>query len=83
MTIIITDDEVRRLLPMGECIDAMRVAFRDFAAGTASVARIEPHAPAIRAFRNATWRAKATRPCRLALTVVRGLRPTKALVTST
>jgi ornithine cyclodeaminase/alanine dehydrogenase-like protein (mu-crystallin family) len=35
MTIIITDDDVRRLLPMRECIDAMRVAFRDFAAGTA------------------------------------------------
>jgi alanine dehydrogenase len=35
MTIIITDDDVRRLLPMRECIDAMRVAFRDFAAGEA------------------------------------------------
>ncbi len=35
MTIIITDDDVRRLLPMRECIDAMRVAFRDFAAGRA------------------------------------------------
>ena len=33
MTIIITDDDVRRLLPMRECIDAMRVAFREFAAG--------------------------------------------------
>src|ERR1700685_2233428 len=30
MTIIITDEDVRRLLPMRECIDAMRVAFRDF-----------------------------------------------------
>ena len=35
MTIIITDADVRRLLPMRECIDAMRVAFRDFAAGEA------------------------------------------------
>jgi alanine dehydrogenase len=35
MTIIITDEDVRRLLPMRECIDAMRVAFRDFAAGAA------------------------------------------------
>ncbi len=35
MTIIITDDDVRRLLPMGDCIEAMRVAFRDFADGVA------------------------------------------------
>ncbi len=35
MTIIITDEDVRRLLPMRECIDAMRVAFRDFADGVA------------------------------------------------
>ena len=35
MTIIITDQDVRRLLPMRECIDAMRVAFREFAAGRA------------------------------------------------
>jgi alanine dehydrogenase len=35
MTIIITDDDVRRLLPMRECIDAMRVAFRDFSDGAA------------------------------------------------
>src|SRR5271170_2905950 len=35
MTIIITDEDVRRLLPMGECIEAMRVAFRDFADGSA------------------------------------------------
>jgi ornithine cyclodeaminase/alanine dehydrogenase-like protein (mu-crystallin family) len=35
MTIIITDEDVRRLLPMRECIDAMRVAFRDFDAGEA------------------------------------------------
>ncbi len=35
MTIIITDEDVRRLLSMRECIDAMRVAFRDFADGTA------------------------------------------------
>jgi len=31
MTIIITDDDVKRLLSMTECIDAMRVAFSDFA----------------------------------------------------
>jgi alanine dehydrogenase len=35
MTIIITDEDVRRLLPMRECIDAMRLAFRDFADGVA------------------------------------------------
>ena len=35
MTIIITDEDVRRLLPMGECIDAMRLAFREFADGAA------------------------------------------------
>jgi alanine dehydrogenase len=35
MTIIITDEDVLRLLPMRECIDAMRVAFRDFDAGEA------------------------------------------------
>jgi alanine dehydrogenase len=35
MTIIITDDDVKRLLPMQDCIEAMRVAFRDFAAGSA------------------------------------------------
>ena len=35
MTIIITDDDVKRLLPMPDCIEAMRVAFRDFADGKA------------------------------------------------
>jgi ornithine cyclodeaminase/alanine dehydrogenase-like protein (mu-crystallin family) len=35
VTIIITDDDVKRLLPMSECIEAMRVAFRDFADGIA------------------------------------------------
>ena len=35
MTIIITDDDVKRLLPMRDCIEAMRVAFRDFADGIA------------------------------------------------
>jgi alanine dehydrogenase len=35
MTIIITDDDVRRLLPMEDCIEAMRVAFRDFSDGNA------------------------------------------------
>jgi len=35
MTIIITDDDVRRLLPMRECIEAMRLAFGDFADGIA------------------------------------------------
>ena len=41
------------------------------------------YAPAMIDLRNATWREKAALPCVLALTVVRGLRPTKALVTST
>jgi ornithine cyclodeaminase/alanine dehydrogenase-like protein (mu-crystallin family) len=35
VTIIITDDDVQRLLPMKDCIEAMRVAFRDFADGSA------------------------------------------------
>lgn len=35
MTIIITDDDVKRLLSMPECIKAMRVAFSDFANGIA------------------------------------------------
>lgn len=35
MTIIITDDDVQRLLSMEECIEAMRVAFADFAKGDA------------------------------------------------
>jgi alanine dehydrogenase len=35
MTIIITDDDVSRLLSMRECIDAMRVAFKDFSNGVA------------------------------------------------
>ena len=35
MTIIITDDDVRRLLPMRDCIAAMRTAFCDFADGSA------------------------------------------------
>jgi len=35
MTIIITDEDVRRLLPMRDCIAAMRTAFRDFADGSA------------------------------------------------
>jgi ornithine cyclodeaminase/alanine dehydrogenase-like protein (mu-crystallin family) len=35
MAIIITDDDARRLLSMKECIEAMRIAFRDFATGKA------------------------------------------------
>jgi hypothetical protein len=35
VTIIITDDDVKRLLPTEDCIEAMRVAFRDFADGIA------------------------------------------------
>lgn len=35
MTIIITDDDVKRLLPMRDCIEAMRVAFGDLADGVA------------------------------------------------
>ena len=35
MAIVITDDDVRRLLSMPECIEAMRVAFRDYAEGKA------------------------------------------------
>jgi alanine dehydrogenase len=35
MAIIITDDDVRRLLSMAECIGAMRTAYQDFADGKA------------------------------------------------
>src|SRR5258708_22384322 len=35
MTIIITDEDVKRLLPMQDCIEAMRVAFGDSADGIA------------------------------------------------
>jgi len=35
MTIIITDDDVKRLLPMRDCIEAMRIAFNDLAGGAA------------------------------------------------
>lgn len=35
MTIIITDDDVTRLLSMRECVDAMKVAFMDFSDGVA------------------------------------------------
>jgi alanine dehydrogenase len=35
MTLIITGDDVQRLLTMGECIEAMRIAFKDFADGVA------------------------------------------------
>jgi len=36
MTIVITDDDVKRLLSMKECIDAMRTAFADLADGKAA-----------------------------------------------
>jgi alanine dehydrogenase len=35
MTIIITDEDVKRLLPMRDCVEAMRVAFGDLANGAA------------------------------------------------
>jgi hypothetical protein len=35
MTIIITDEDVKRLLPMRDCVEAMRVAFGDLADGAA------------------------------------------------
>lgn len=35
MPIVITDDDVRRHLSMRECIEAMRICFRDFAEGQA------------------------------------------------
>jgi len=35
MPLVITDDDARRLLSMDECIDAMRICFRDFAEGKA------------------------------------------------
>src|SRR5262249_20491621 len=35
MTIIITDKDVKRLLPIRDCVDAMRVAFADLANGAA------------------------------------------------
>jgi alanine dehydrogenase len=35
MAIVITDDDARRLLTMEECVEAMRLAYRDFADGKA------------------------------------------------
>ena len=35
MTLIITGDDVERLMTMGECIEAMEIAFKDFANGIA------------------------------------------------
>ena len=35
MPLVITDDDARRLLPMHECVEAMRVCFGDFANGKA------------------------------------------------
>ena len=35
MPLVITDDDARRLLPMDECIDAMRTCFLDLAGGKA------------------------------------------------
>jgi alanine dehydrogenase len=46
MPIVITDDDVRRLLSMPECIEAMRTCFRDFAEGEAvSLPRLRYSAP--------------------------------------
>ena len=36
MAIIITDDDVRKHMPMEDCIEAMRIAFTDFADGRAT-----------------------------------------------
>jgi ornithine cyclodeaminase/alanine dehydrogenase-like protein (mu-crystallin family) len=33
--LVITDQDVERLLPMKDCIEAMRVAFQEWANGTA------------------------------------------------
>jgi alanine dehydrogenase len=35
MTLIITDEDVKRLMPMQDCIEAMRIAFSDLATGAA------------------------------------------------
>ena len=56
---------------------------RVFAAARAKVNPAPPYPPAMIDLRKATWRAKAARPGGLALTVVRGRRATKALLTST
>jgi len=57
MTLIITDDDVQRLLSMEECIEAMRVAFGDFAKGDAvnrpRMRYVAKHSdPALRYFAN-------------------------------
>ena len=71
-----------RALPRGRrrCSNSRRVPRRPPLARQTWLAA---HAPAMIAFRKATWRAKAALPFGLALTVVRGRRATKALVTST
>ncbi len=46
MAIIITDDDARRLLTMAECMEAMEVAFRDYALGEAiSLPRVRYRTP--------------------------------------
>ena len=35
MPLVITDEDARRLLPMDECVEAMRICFGDFANGKA------------------------------------------------
>ena len=45
MAIIITDDDARKHLSMPECIEAMQVAFRDYAEGKAkTLPRVRYHA---------------------------------------
>ena len=46
MAIVITDGDARRLLSMSECMDAMEVAFRDYALGKAiSLPRVRYRTP--------------------------------------
>ena len=40
MTLVLEDDHVAQLLPMVDCIDAMEIAFRDFANGGINLPRI-------------------------------------------
>ena len=40
MTLVLEDDHVAQLLPMADCIDAMEIAFRDFANGGVNLPRI-------------------------------------------
>ena len=56
---VLTDDDVRHVLPMNAAVDRIESAMREHAEGT-MVARPRPHTPPIR--RRSTRPAKASTP---------------------